>query len=406
MAMDRSGRTRWHSAVDPRADPEGERGAALFYWMASFVLVIAVMAGLIADRGLLAIDQQRVRYALQDALNQAVQQVDPEYLAHGVVIFQPQQAQAAFVQQFMTDLNLASASPGPNNTIWFYPKPGSWLAGPIRLVGWQIYENPNPLSYVLPPGVDLYNQGQPYTLSPAGTPITRPSIYAAVEVPVHPPWALQPNQVINIPLFNVGSANLASGSSLSAGTNPSIWTNLGYNDSWWTGLYGEGQYGHDPWRVADGGQGPPVPLHFPDPQAWWLTPIPAQANANPSQVGPVGPDAPDGPWYLRYHFALPTTETLQITYSADDFAAVYIDGQLVSAMTGGAGLTWTQGQTVTVTLAPGPHVLAAEVINGAFEGPGGGNLTAFILTARTPGGQVVFDTQPNAGWITSGYTTP
>lgn len=130
-----------------------------------------------------------------------------------------------------------------------------------------------------------------------------------------------------------------------------------------------------------------------------------------SAIGPEGNpnnNVPNGIWFASDEFTVTTSGAYNIQVQADDAAALYLDGQLIAttSLNGNGG----SGVTVSETLTPGTHVLAAEVSNNGNgsttivpDNSGVNNPSALAVTVTSTGGQVLGSTESGNGWRVNPY---
>lgn len=94
-----------------------------------------------------------------------------------------------------------------------------------------------------------------------------------------------------------------------------------------------------------------MPEGWPDPEAYWLWPT------DPNQLA-----SPEPAWFRSY-FTLSSPQTVTVFASGDDQVTLYVDGYPTVATVSGDNYGFKKHSSFSIRMAPGLHLIAAEVIN-------------------------------------------
>ena len=160
-----------------------ERGGVLVFALLMLPLLLLLFAYL-GDLAAETVVQTQLHYALESALDDAAQQVDPLAASHNCIVLDAPQATQAFESGLMAALK----SPGPAQggvPNWdFYP---GWnlalFQGPLVVDGFQVYNT----NYLVQNSNGTYScltTSALGTTTPWGTVLDRPMVYADLKATV------------------------------------------------------------------------------------------------------------------------------------------------------------------------------------------------------------------------------
>ncbi|MEM3361467.1 MAG: LamG-like jellyroll fold domain-containing protein [Candidatus Bathyarchaeia archaeon] len=128
-----------------------------------------------------------------------------------------------------------------------------------------------------------------------------------------------------------------------------------------------GDYGCSPWLTAP---------NFPDAEADWIWRTAGAAS-----------NAPVEEYWVWRKFLLPSSDTLTVKITADDYFKLYVDGVMV-----GEGGNWQQTYTFTLNLAAGEHVMKILVGNS-------GGSAGMICSVSNSGNVILFHSSEDGTWL-------
>ncbi|MDA8145985.1 MAG: hypothetical protein M0Z27_07990 [Thermaerobacter sp.] len=203
-------------------DLKSTRGSIIPVILLATLFIGYLMAGA-GDLGQEQLVREQFVFAVQQALNQAVQQVDPSATTpqgQAVLAVEPQQAEQTFVSALESAAGFSGYG-GWGSDVSFYPAAGNKdFSGTVQLNNFTVYNPPDA------PPQDLAGAAVLPATAPDGQQVGRPSIYVSFsQVPLQFIMPLAGLQNPNLTVHLLVGANMAGMPGQGVGTG-------GYGASW------------------------------------------------------------------------------------------------------------------------------------------------------------------------------